>query len=177
MRALNATGAGEFITATPIDRAIKRADGGRPLSIGPTKTCNRRDVKKIYAHAGVPTLSLYEPRHTVASLMVDSDVPLREVADLLGHKDLEMVVDPVILASTRKYGIADTTCSTPTDTRSECSASTMPTNLPSGSMTMNPTPPTSSRSGSTCSNAPRSLERVASGRCRSRMGHCLRSAR
>jgi hypothetical protein len=24
--------------------------------------------------------------------MVDADVPLREVADLLGHKDLEMVV-------------------------------------------------------------------------------------
>lgn len=181
MRALTATGAGEFVTATPnayfvtllnigarpgevdalrwaqvdidnrtitIDRAIKRADGGRPLSIGPTKTGNRRDVemtdvllatlrrhrihqaevrlasggqwttdarwtdlvftsevgtpidpsharrdfKKICAHAGVPTLSLYELRHTVASLMVDSDVPLREVADLLGHKDLEMVV-------------------------------------------------------------------------------------
>jgi hypothetical protein len=210
MRALNATGAGEFITVTPIDRAIKRADGGRPLSIGPIKTGNRRDVemtdvllatlrrhrihqaevrfasggqwttdarwtdlvftsevgtpidpsharrdvKKICAHAGVPTLSLHEPRDTVASLMVDSDVPLREVADLLGHKDLEMVVDPVILASTRKHGIADTTCSTPTDTRSECSASTMPTNLPSGSRTMTPTPTTSARSRSTCSNAP-----------------------
>ena len=131
-----------------IDRAIKRADGGRPLSIGPTKSGNRRDVemtdmllatlrrhrkrqaearlasgdqwtadtrwadlvftsevgtpidpsharrdfKKICAHAGVPALSLYEIRHTVASLMVDADVPLREVADLLGHKDLEMVV-------------------------------------------------------------------------------------
>ncbi len=131
-----------------IDHAIKRADGGRPLSIGPTKTGNRRDVemtdllvaalhrrrkqqaehrlavgnqwttderwtdlvftsevgtpidpsharrdfKKICAHARVPTLSLYEMRHTVASLMVDADVPLREVADLLGHKDLEMVV-------------------------------------------------------------------------------------
>ena len=131
-----------------IDRAIKRADCGRPLSIGPTKTGNRRDVemtdvllatlrrhrkhqaemrlaggdqwtadprwadlvftsevgtpidpsharrdfKKICAHAGVPALSLYEIRHTVASLMVDADVPLREVADLLGHKDLEMVV-------------------------------------------------------------------------------------
>lgn len=31
-------------------------------------------------------------RHTVASLMAGADVPLREVADLLGHKDLEMVV-------------------------------------------------------------------------------------
>lgn len=131
-----------------VDRAIKRADGGRPLGIGPTKTGNRRDVemtellatalrrhrkqqaerrlvvgplwtadprwadlvftsavgtpidpsharrdfKKVCAKAGVPTLSLYEMRHTVASLMVDADVPLREVADLLGHKDLEMVV-------------------------------------------------------------------------------------
>ena len=131
-----------------IDRAIKRGDGGRPLSIGPTKMGNRRDVemtdvllatlrrhrkhqaearlaagnqwtgdprwddlvftsevgtpidpsharrdfKKICAHAGVPALSLYEVRHTVASLMVNADVPLREVADLLGHKDLEMVV-------------------------------------------------------------------------------------
>ena len=131
-----------------VDHAIKRADGGRPLSIGPTKSGNRRDVemtdvlvaalrrrrkqqaedrlgvgnhwttdlrwadlvftsevgtpidpsharrdfKKICAHAGVPALSLYEMRHTVASLMVDADVPLREVADLLGHKDLEMVV-------------------------------------------------------------------------------------
>jgi len=131
-----------------VDHAIKRADGGRPLSIGPTKSGNRRDIemtdvlvaalrrrrkqqaedrlgvgnhwttdlrwadlvftsevgtpidpsharrdfKKICAHAGVPALSLYEMRHTVASLMVDADVPLREVADLLGHKDLEMVV-------------------------------------------------------------------------------------
>ena len=131
-----------------IDHAIKRADGGRPIKIGPTKTGNRRDVemthvlvaalrrhrkhqaerrliagpiwtvdprwtdlvftsevgtpvdpsharrdfKKVCAHAGVPGLSLYEMRHTVASLMVDADVPLREVADLLGHKDLEMVV-------------------------------------------------------------------------------------
>jgi integrase len=131
-----------------IDHAIKRADGGRPIGIGPTKTGNRRDVemtdvlvaalrrhrtheaerrlvagpiwtvdprwadlvftsevgtpvdpsharrdfKKVCAHAGVPGLSLYEMRHTVASLMVDADVPLREVADLLGHKDLEMVV-------------------------------------------------------------------------------------
>lgn len=131
-----------------VDRAIMRADGGRPLGIGPTKTGNRRDVemtdvlavalrrhrkqqaerrrvagpywtvdprwadlvftsevgtpidpsharrdfKKVCARAGVPALSLYEMRHTVASLMVDADVPLREVADLLGHKDLEMVV-------------------------------------------------------------------------------------
>lgn len=52
----------------------------------------RRDFKKVCAEAGVPGLSLYEMRHTVASLMVDADVPLREVADLLGHKDLEMVV-------------------------------------------------------------------------------------
>ena len=52
----------------------------------------RRDFKKVCAKAGVPGLSLYEMRHTVASLMVDADVPLREVADLLGHKDLEMVV-------------------------------------------------------------------------------------
>jgi len=52
----------------------------------------RRDFKKVCAKAGVTALSLYEMRHTVASLMVDADVPLREVADLLGHKDLEMVV-------------------------------------------------------------------------------------
>ena len=131
-----------------IDHAMKRADGGRPISIGETKTGNRRDVemtdvllsslrrhrtqqverrlaagplwtgdprwadlvftsevgtpvdpsharrdfKKVCAHAEVPKLSLYEMRHTVASLMVDADVPLREVADLLGHKDMEMVV-------------------------------------------------------------------------------------
>ena len=53
----------------------------------------RRDFRTICAHAGVPALSLYEIRHTVASLMVDADVPLGEVADLLGHKDLEMVVE------------------------------------------------------------------------------------
>ena len=40
----------------------------------------------------MPSLSLYEVRHTAASLMVDADVLLREVADLLGHKDLEMLV-------------------------------------------------------------------------------------
>lgn len=52
----------------------------------------RRDFRKMCAAADVPQLSLYEMRHTVASLMVDADIPLREVADLLGHKDLEMVV-------------------------------------------------------------------------------------
>jgi integrase len=52
----------------------------------------RRDFKKVCSVADVPQLSLYEMRHTVASLMVDADIPLREVADLLGHKDLEMVV-------------------------------------------------------------------------------------
>jgi hypothetical protein len=118
-----------------LDHAIKRADGGRPLGIGPTKTGNRRDVemtdccwqpctaiasnkpnaawprpasgrptlvgpiscsprrsgtpidpsharrdfKKICATPACPALSLYEMRHTVASLMVDADVPLREV--------------------------------------------------------------------------------------------------
>ena len=131
-----------------LDHAIKRADGGRPLTIGPTKTGNRRyvemtdllvaalhrhrkqqaerrlaigplwtsdprwadlvftsqvgtpidpsharrDFKKMCTVASVPQLSLYEMRHTVASQMVDADIPLREVADLLGHKDLEMVV-------------------------------------------------------------------------------------
>jgi hypothetical protein len=28
-----------------VDHAIKRADGGRPIGIGPTKTGNRRDVE------------------------------------------------------------------------------------------------------------------------------------
>lgn len=77
---------------------------GRTTIAGPISCSPRRSVhrstrrtpaatfKKICAHAGVPALSLYEIRHTVASLMVDADVPLREVADLLGHKDLEMVV-------------------------------------------------------------------------------------
>ena len=52
----------------------------------------RRDFKKMCAAADVPQLSLYEMQHTMASLMVDADIPLRKVADLLGHKDLEMVV-------------------------------------------------------------------------------------
>jgi integrase len=142
--------------SVPVDHAIKRADGGRPIGIGPTKTGNRRDVemtemlfaalrrhrkhqaerrliagpiwtvdrrwtdlvftsevgtpvdpsharrdfKKVCAKAEVPGLSLYEMRHTVASLMVDADVPLGEVADLLGHKDLEMVVNATATART-----------------------------------------------------------------------------
>lgn len=52
----------------------------------------RRDFKTVCTEAGVPSLSLYEVRHTAASLMVDADVLPREVADLLGHKDLEMLV-------------------------------------------------------------------------------------
>eukprot|EP01041_Mallomonas_annulata_P017888 gene17888-36551_t len=130
------------------DFAMKRADGGKPIRIGATKSGNRRDLemtellasalrrhrvlqaerrlaagplwtsdprwadlvftsevgtpidpsharrdfKKMCTAANVSQLSLYEMRHTVASLMVDADIPLREVADLLGHKDLEMVV-------------------------------------------------------------------------------------
>ncbi len=66
----------------------------------------RRDFKKMCASAGVPRLTLYEMRPTVASVMVDADIPLREVADLLGHKDLEMVV--------KRYDTAPTGLSGPT---------------------------------------------------------------
>ena len=47
--------------------------------IDPSHT--RRDFKRMCTAANVPQLSLYEMRHTVASLMVDSELPLREVAD------------------------------------------------------------------------------------------------
>lgn len=60
---------------------------GRPLN----PPNNRRSFASLCARAGVPSLTVYELRHSAASLLVASGAQPFEVADLLGHGDLRML--------------------------------------------------------------------------------------
>jgi integrase len=57
----------------------------------------RRAWDHLCEHAGIEGVVFHELRHTVGSHAVDSDVPLAEVADQLGHADVSM------LASTYRH--------------------------------------------------------------------------
>jgi site-specific recombinase XerD len=60
---------------------------GRPLD--PSNL--RRDLTQRCEEAGVERICPYELRHSTASLLVDKGLPLEEVSDLLGHKDVRML--------------------------------------------------------------------------------------
>jgi len=47
----------------------------------------RREFKKLTRAAGLGDWTPYEMRHSAASLLVATGVPIEEVADLFGHKD------------------------------------------------------------------------------------------
>lgn len=51
----------------------------------------RREVTRLCDVAGVEPISPNELRHTAASLLVASGLPLEEVSDVLGHKDTRML--------------------------------------------------------------------------------------
>jgi integrase len=49
------------------------------------------DLAALCKRVDVPVVRPNELRHTAASLAVDAGVPLDQVSDLLGHKDMRMV--------------------------------------------------------------------------------------
>jgi integrase len=60
---------------------------GRPID----SSNLRRSVKQYAEAAGVGHLSPNELRHSAASLLVAAGVPLQDVADMLGHRDIRML--------------------------------------------------------------------------------------
>jgi len=72
-----------------------------PTAIGtPVDPSNlRRTIKSFGEEIGVGGLSPNELRHSAASLLIESGVPIQEVADLFGHKTIRM------LASTYRHKV------------------------------------------------------------------------
>jgi len=51
----------------------------------------RKEFKKVVAEIGLGDWTPNELRHSAASLMSDAGMPIEQVADQLGHKDLRML--------------------------------------------------------------------------------------
>ena len=64
-----------------------------PSAIGtPMDPSNlRRSVRELCVEAGVKPIAPNELRHSAGSLLVAAGVPLQEVADMLGHRDIRML--------------------------------------------------------------------------------------
>lgn len=78
-----------------------------PSSLGtPMDFSNlRRTVQYVCKQAGVRALSPNEFRHTAATLLIEAEVPIHQVADMLGHKDTRMLAKHY----RHKRGIVDVT--------------------------------------------------------------------
>jgi len=78
-----------------------------PSSLGtPVDFSNhRRTVQEICKEAKVRELSPNEFRHTAATLLIEADVPIHQVADMLGHKDTRMLAKHY----RHKRGVVDVT--------------------------------------------------------------------
>jgi len=50
-----------------------------------------KDFKKLVGSIGLDDWTPNELRHSAASLMSDAGMPIEQVADQLGHKDLRML--------------------------------------------------------------------------------------
>ena len=64
----------------------------------------RRTFKPLCAEAGVPVLVWHEMRHTTATLLLESGIPVNNVSELLGHAS--SVVTSSIYAHATKTGMA-----------------------------------------------------------------------
>ena len=51
----------------------------------------RKEFKKVVAEIGLVDSTPNELRHSAASLMSDAGMPIEQVADQLGHKDLRVL--------------------------------------------------------------------------------------
>jgi len=73
--------------------------GGPDDLVFPTRTGSLRDpsndrhrLARLSRRAGIdPPVTPYELRHTAASLLSDSGVPIEVLADLLGHTSTQML--------------------------------------------------------------------------------------
>ena len=64
--------------------------GGRPLDL---KNIASRHFKPLLAAAGLPSIRLYDLRHTHATLLLAAGVPVHVVSKRLGHKSAKMTLD------------------------------------------------------------------------------------
>ena len=71
-----------FLTPAGVPYHDTRGLGGSPIKRGFKGACRR---------AGIAGLRVHDLRHTFASWLVMAGVPLRTVAELLGHRDLSVV--------------------------------------------------------------------------------------
>jgi|GEM_PF-6796164 len=69
-----------------------------------------RTFKPLCAKAGVPVLVWHEMRHTTATLLLESGIPINNVSELLGHAS--SVVTSRIYAHATKTGMARVTAAT-----------------------------------------------------------------
>jgi len=69
-----------------------------------------RTFKPLCAKAGVPVLVWHEMRHTTATLLLESGIPINNVSELLGHAS--SVVTSRIYAHATKTGMAKVTAAT-----------------------------------------------------------------
>jgi integrase len=65
----------------------------------------RRTVQGRCRQAHVRELSPNEFRHSAATLLIEADVPIHQVADMLGHKDTRMLAKHY----RHKRGVVDVT--------------------------------------------------------------------
>ena len=65
----------------------------------------RRTVQSLCKEARVRELSPNELRHSAATLLIEADVPIHQVADMLGHKDTRMLAKHY----RHKRGVVDVT--------------------------------------------------------------------
>jgi len=70
----------------------------------------RRTFKPLCQQAGVPVLVWHEMRHTTATLLLESGIPVTNVSELLGHAS--SVVTSTIYAHATKTGMARVTAAT-----------------------------------------------------------------
>ena len=64
--------------------------GGRPLDL---KNIASRHFKPLLKTAGLPSIRLYDLRHTHATLLLAAGVPVHVVSKRLGHKSAKMTLD------------------------------------------------------------------------------------
>ena len=73
---------------------LRRIDSDRvfPSKKDPTKPMDfRRPFQQVLARAGIEDFSWHDLRHSCASYLAMKGVPLRTIAEILGHKTLQMV--------------------------------------------------------------------------------------
>lgn len=115
------------------ERALKTLSQGRNGSeyvcLGPDQR-ERRDWERWFedciGQAGIPDFRWHDLRHTFASRLAMAGVPLRTLAELLGHKTLAMVMRYAHLAPAHLREAVERIAETPTATTTATNAAALP---------------------------------------------------